>query len=282
MNERRDCAERSHRHRARTRDHRRIAARQLEALAIELAGAGRGASAGAVVAPAREPRHGFNAITIAYALGGLLVVFALAWFLLERWKILGPGGVLGVSLLYAAAFVVVGTVVRRRGFEIAGGLTIVLAVAMTPVWTWAILRLTGEMPDPAALDNALSRYDPYIATRLIVLELATIGVGLVAARRVRPSCSPRRSPPRWWRPAAYRTGVRRPTARVYTGPYYQCVVACAMLAVAYAVERRQPAEEDYAFWFYLAGVIMLFVAYSQVWPYIGRWRHALPSWRPLS
>jgi len=49
-----------------------------------------------------------------------------------------------------------------------------------------------------------------------------------------------------------------------------------MLAIAYAVERRQPAGEDYAFWLYLAGVVMLFVAYVQVWQHIGRWRHALP------
>ena len=204
------------------------------------------------------------------------MVFALAWFLLERWKVLGPGGVLGVSLLYAAAFAVVGTVLRRRGFEIAGGLTTVLAVAMTPVWTWAILRLTGEMPDPAAWDNALSRYDPYIATRLIVLELATIGVGLAAARRVRFFVL---AAPIAAALVALLLHIGQalgdPRLAWYTGPYYQCVVACAMLAVAYAVDRRQPEGEDYAFWFYLAGVIMLFVAYSQVWPYIGRWRHAI-------
>jgi len=251
---------------------------KLEALAIELAPApDETLPPDAVIPPAHEARRGFNAITIAYALGGLLVVFALAWFLLERWKILGPGGVLAVSLLYAAAFAVVGEVLRRCGFEVAGGLTIVLAVAMTPVWTWAILRLTGEMPDPAAWDNALSRYDPYIATRLIVLELATIGVGLVAARRVRffvlaaPIAAALVA-------LLLHTGqaLGDPRLAWYTGPYYQCVVACAMLAVAYAVDRRQPEGEDYAFWFYLAGVIMLFVAYSQVWPYIGRWRHALP------
>ena len=250
---------------------------QLAALAIELAPVPSEALSPSAVLPSpREARRGFNAITIAYALGGLLVVFALAWFLLERWKVLGPGGVLGVALLYAAAFAVVGTVLRRRGFEIAGGLTIVLAVAMTPVWTWAILRLTGEMPDPAAWDNALSRYDPYIATRLIVLELATIGVGLAAARRVRFFVL---AAPIAAALVALLLHIGQalgdPRLTWYTGPYYQCVVACAMLAVAYAVERRQPEGEDYAFWFYLAGVIMLFVAYSQVWPYIGRWRHAI-------
>lgn len=249
---------------------------KLAALAIELAPVPAESPPNAVVPSVREAHRGFNAITIAYSLGGLLVVFALAWFLLERWKVLGPGGVLGVALLYAAGFAVVGEALRRRGFEVAGSLAIVLAVAMTPVWTWAILRLTGEMPDPAAWDNALSRYEPYIATRLIVLELATIGVGLVAARRVRFFVL---GAPIAAALVALLLHIGQalgdPRLSWYTGPYYQCVVACALLVVAYAVERQQPKGEDYAFWFYLAGVIMLFVAYTQVWPYIGRWRHAI-------
>src|SRR5262249_53208871 len=136
---------------------------RLEALATELAPTlTRKADATATNAQPREAHRGFNAVTVAYSLGALLVLFALAGFLLARWKILGPGGVLGVAVLYAVSFAMIGILLRRRGFDVAGGLAIVLAVAMTPVWAWAILRLTGEIPDPAALDNALSRYDPYI------------------------------------------------------------------------------------------------------------------------
>lgn len=251
---------------------------KLESLATELAPArARTAGAANANAPPWEAHRGFNAITIAYSLGGLLVLFALAWFLLERWKILGPGGVLGVAALYAAAFAVVGVLLRRRGFDVAGGLAIVLAVAMTPVWVWAILRLTGEFPDPAAVDNPLSRYEPYIATRLMVLELATIGVALVALRRVKFFALAL--------PIAVALvslllhlgqALGDPRLTWYVGPFYQCVVACATIAIAYAVERRQPPGEDYAFWFYLAGVGMLFIAYVQVWQHIGRWRHAVP------
>jgi len=229
------------------------------------------------IAPAREAHRGFNAITVAYSLGALLVLFALAWFLFERWKVLGPFGVLVVALLYAAAFVGVGTLLRRRGFGVAGGLAIVLAVAMTPVWAWAILRLTGEIPDPGIWTDPLSRYEPYIASRLIVLDLATIGVALVALRRVSFSVL--------GAPIAVALvalllhlgqALGDPRLSWYIGPYYQCVVACGMIAIAYAVERRQPPGEDYAFWVYLAGLVMLLVAYVQVWQYIGRWRHALP------
>ena len=227
--------------------------------------------------PSREARRGFNAITVAYSAGALLVVFALGWFLVDRWTSLGPAGVLGVSLLYAAVFAAVGVRLGRRGFTTAGGLAIVLATLMTPVWTWALLRLTGEWPDPAAWDTALSRYEPYMATRLIVLDLATIGVALVAVSRARlfvvgASLA-----------AAFVAlllhvgqALGDPRLSWYVGRYYQCVVACITLAVAYAIERHQRAGEDHAFWFYLAGVVMLFVGYVQVWSSIGKWRHALP------
>ena len=253
--------------------------RRLEALAAELATVadGHDASGPASATPAPEAHRGFNAITIAYSLGALLVLFALAWFLAERWRSLGPSGVLVVAALYAAAFAGTGIVLRRRGFTVAGGLAIMLAVAMTPVWGWAILRLTGELPDPNVPDDALARYQPYIASRAIILELLTIGVALAALRRVRFSALAA--------PLAaalialllhFGQALGDPRLAWYTGPYYQCVVACAVLAIAYAVERRQPEGADYAFWFYLAGVVMVFVAYSQVWPYIGRWRHAIP------
>jgi hypothetical protein len=228
-------------------------------------------------APRREARRGFNAITVAYSLGALLVLFALAWFLVERWKVLGPFGVLVVALFYASAFAVVGSQLRRRGFEVAGGLAMVLAVAMTPVWAWAILRLTGEIPEPGNWGDALSRYEPYIASRLIVLDLATIGVALVALRRV--SFSVLAAPIAVALVALLLhlgQALGDPGLSWYIGPYYQCVVACAVIAIAYAAERRQPPGEDYAFWLYLAGLVMLLVAYVQVWSYIGRWRHALP------
>ena len=229
------------------------------------------------IAPAREAHRGFNAITVAYSLGALLVLFALAWFLFERWKVLGPGGVLGVAVFYAAACAVVGTLLRQRRFDVAGGLAIVLAVAMTPVWAWAILRLTGEIPDPSIWTDPLSRYEPYIASRLIVLDLATIGVALVALRRV--SFSVLAAPIAVAFVALLLhlgQALGDPRFSWYVGPYYQCVVACAVIAIAYATERRQPPGEDYAFWLYLAGLVMLLVAYAGVWQYIGRWRHALP------
>ena len=227
--------------------------------------------------PSAEARGGFNAITVAYSLGAMLVLFALGWFLVDRWRSLGPIGVFAVSALYAIAFAACAITLLSRGFRIAGGLASMLAVAMTPVWTWAMLRLTGLWPDPYDVNDSLSRYQPYLASRAIILDLATIGVALAVVRRVRFAAL--------GAPLAIafvallvHLGVSLGDPRLawYTGPYYQVVVACATLAVAYAVDRRQPRREDYAFWFYLGAVVMLFAGYVQVWSHIGAWRHALP------
>ena len=87
--------------------------------------------------------------------------------------------------------------------------------SMTPVWTWAILRLTGALPNPNDWDNALSRYEPYIATRIIVARAGDDrrGAGggaageLLRARRADRRRVRRAAPPP-------RAGVRRPAPRV--------------------------------------------------------------------
>jgi hypothetical protein len=227
--------------------------------------------------PRQEARSAFNVITVAYALGALLVLFALGWFLAERWTALGPSGVLIVAGLYAIAFAAAGLALRHRGFTIAGGLAVVLAVAMTPVWGWAVLRLSSLWPDPLDFGDPLARFDPYIASRLIIVELATIGVALVALRRIRFSGLAA--------PIAIAfvallvhlgEALGDPRLEWYVGPYYLLVIACTTLAIAYAVDRRQPPSEDYALWFYLAGSVMLFAGYANAWSHIGAWRHAMP------
>src|SRR5262245_35441664 len=81
--------------------------------------------------PSAEARGGFNAITVAYSLGAMLVLFALGWFLVDRWRSLGPIGVFAVSALYAIAFAACAVTLLSRGFRIAGGLASMLAVGMT-------------------------------------------------------------------------------------------------------------------------------------------------------
>src|SRR5687767_9083359 len=96
--------------------------------------------------PATEAREGFNAVTIAYALGTGIVLFGFGWFLVDRWKALGPGGVLAVTALYAAIFLTVSVWLDRRGYALASAFANVLAVGMAPIMGWSLLELVGLWP----------------------------------------------------------------------------------------------------------------------------------------
>lgn len=250
----------------------------LAALAGELGIAVEPAPAGPTGDAERpEASRGFNGVMVAYGLGVMLVLFALGWFLVDRWRDLGGGGVLAVSLVYVALFVGAGVGLRKGGYATAGGLAITLAVGMTPVWTWALLRLAGEWPPATDPNDPRLRYTPWLLSRWMILELATIVVALAVVRRVRffalgaPIAAALLA-------LLLHAGeaLADPALVWYLGPFYQAVVACALLALAYGVERRQPRDEDYARWFYAAGAGLLLIAYLQLWNRIGVWRHALP------
>ena len=249
-----------------------LQADRLRDLALELQG-----NAQADVAAERpEARRGFNGVAIAYTVGALLVVFALAWFLIDRWKELDTAGILATSIGYAAAFAATAVALRRRGFRVASALVATLAVCMTPIWAFAILRLVGEWPPPVARDPLVA-YEPYMATRWIILELATLGVAFAAIRRVRHAVL--------GLPIAAAfiavlihvgQALGDPRLAWYVGPYYVAVAACLVLAIAYLVDRNQPADEDYALWLYVGGEMLLLFAHFSLWRFLGAWRHALP------
>src|ERR1700754_481241 len=90
-----------------------------------------------------EARRGMNAVIVAYWVGALAVLCAFAWFLVTRWAVLGPGGVLVVALVYAALFVLIARVLNNHGFDHAAAVATLLVVGMAPVIAWSLLSLAG-------------------------------------------------------------------------------------------------------------------------------------------
>jgi len=135
--------------------------------------------------PPREARRAVDGVTIAYALGAALVGFALGWFLADRWRTLGPLGVLGVALAYAALFAFTATRLARAGFPIAAGVAWALATLTAPLAAWSLLRLAGEWPADDSWRNPLARYEPYMATRRLVVELSNVLAVLLLLRSSR-------------------------------------------------------------------------------------------------
>jgi hypothetical protein len=230
-----------------------------------------------------EHPRGFNAVTVAYGVGALLVSFAFAWFLIDRWSRLGPGKILGVALAYAVVCLAVSWWLRRQGFPHASALALTLAVSLTPVIVWAIESLFGWWPPDRSRDPILT-YRPAMTARWLVLELATIGVALAALRSVRHVALTYPIAIALW-------GVSFHLGNAFTSdlgpnllqPWTALTSGLVVIAVADQLDRWQGRETargrapegDFAFGFWLAGLLTSSIAFGVVWADGGHWRHLL-------
>jgi hypothetical protein len=227
-----------------------------------------------------EMPRGFNWVTVAYALGGLLVVFAGGWFLAQRWLHLGPTGVLLVVLFYATIAAVGSRWLERHDFPEAAGIAAMIAVSLTPVAVWAAESLTGWWPFETWGRPYYPDYPPAEASRWLIAELATILVGLLVLRR------------RTWSAVVFPIAValfglvmHLPRALFELTPvlerWIQLTGALWVCAIADTTDRlvpRQavPGRGDVAFPLWLTGLAALFVAILSMWPVAGGLRHGLP------
>jgi hypothetical protein len=236
-----------------------ITAGQREAI---LALGGRGSTASAVETSAPEAPRGFNGVTVAYAVGAIAVLFAFGWFLFERWSTLGALGVLLVSAGYAILFVVAARFLERQGFHTASSIATLLAVAMTPVLTWAALVLSGlwhERPPGGTWP------DPGEATRWLPIELATVVVACVVIWRTRIGLLTL--------PIAVAAGFGalhllrlfvEPSIAFRVERWMALFAGSVLLLVGYATDRRS-GREDYALWFYVVGLLAVALGLAELW-----------------
>jgi hypothetical protein len=214
------------------------------------------ASSGAVESATETPR-GFNAIYLVYWAGAAAVLFALGWFLVDRWRSLRPGGVLAVSLLYALSFALSSLLLTRLRFRSAAALFALLAVGMAPIVAWSLLSLAGWWPEPM-----YRRGDILVTIRWIPIELSAALAALVALRKVRFSV------------LALAVAVPVGLAIIHLTPLLFdsdvsdmlwgpmiLVAATILFAAGYVVERRTVGEsEDYAGFIYVTALGFLVAA----------------------
>jgi hypothetical protein len=232
-------------------------------------------------APAREMPRGFNWVTVAYALGALLVVFAGGWFLTQRWLSLGPAGVLAIVLVYAAVAAMASRWLELRDFHEAAGMAAMVAVALTPVAVWALESLTGWWPADVWGRPYYVDYPPAESSRWLVAELATILAALLVLRR------------RTWSAVVFPLAValfalvmHLPRSFDFTltpvlERWIHMTGALVVCAIANTTDRMVPRRPergrgDVAFPLWLTGLIALAFAILTMWPVAGALRHALP------
>ena len=98
-------------------------------------------------------------------------------FLTDAWERLGGGGIFLVSLAYAPAFGVAGSLLwYRLSLKTPGGLLITVAVCMTPVALYGLGRYLGFwlQGDPGMYRD----FHVWIRGSWFLLELGTVIAGL--------------------------------------------------------------------------------------------------------
>lgn len=227
----------------------------------------------ATEARAPEAPRGFNGIAVAYAIGAIVVLSAFGWFMVDRWQVLGPGGLFGLSVAYAVIFLGVAHVLKREGFQFARGVAMLLAVSMAPIAMWAVLLWTGAWtPEHDRICRAVEHPFGYCQGQPMAVELAAVAAALVAMRQL--AFSPFMIP---IAVVAITLPERLLREAVFVGPpdgaaggWRWVMIASVLAAASYTMDRRRRGE-DYAFWLWLSaafaafvGVTMLFVSDSDV------------------
>ena len=199
-------------------------------------------------------RPKLDLIHVAYYFGALLVIGAMGWLMGEAWEAFGGGAIFLISTLYAAAFVVIGSMLwRRGGFRVPAGLLITMAVCMTPLAVYGLQRWLDMwgFDDPGQYRD----FHPWIRGGWFTMEVATIATGLIAIRFFRfPFLSAPIACVLWYMSmgltpilagSADFDWEQRRLVSLWFG--------LAMIAGAYVIDHR--TKEDFAFWGYLFGLI---------------------------
>lgn len=203
-----------------------------------------------------QPARALDAASIAYIVGAITVVGAMGWFLADRWKWLGAGGVLAVSLLYAGIFLVTADRLRREGFKTAGGFAVLLAVATVPLLVVASNELLHWFVPVSGLYCGYPDFMfwPCRGEELVV-ELATAAAALFALRKVRFSLLVLPLAGIAVRLIFHAADVWGLNGLGSAGSGWVWVIGASLLvSAAYATDRRQRGDEDFALWLHLAAV----------------------------
>lgn len=209
-------------------------------------------------------RPGFTVTHVLYYLGGAIALGGMSFYITLGWQQLS-----GVEIfLIAIAYAVVGFMLTRYFLEvkhlpIPAGITAAFVVAMTPLAVYGLQRAFGYWQPQAAY----RAYHTLIDGRWIVMELATLPVGLAMLWRYRlPFLLMPVAVTLWYMSMdlafliyALRYGAD-PSHPGWGSELWQVRqwvsvgFGLAVIAVAFVADLRSTRGRDFAFWLYLAGV----------------------------
>jgi hypothetical protein len=203
-----------------------------------------------------KDRPRFDAAHLAYYAGALIVIAAMGWLLTKAWDQLPGLALSGIAAGYAVIFVIAsGWLWDRLGLRVPGGLLLTMAVCMTPMAIYGVLRQYGLWPsgDPGSYRG----FHIWVKGSWIALELGTVlaGVAALRFRRFAFIAAPI-AVALWYLSmdlAPLLLGGDEGGLSYRDRAWVSLWFGLVMLVVAYAIDLRG-RDEDFAFWIYLGGL----------------------------
>jgi hypothetical protein len=203
-----------------------------------------------------ERRKGLNFVSLAYYFGGFMILLAYTIFMGLQWESLEFTGQIAISLFTIVVLWAIGYFLQRSGFRIAGGLLIFAGTGIVPLFVFTVQRALGIWPDDQTY--AYMEFYRIVAQTWILLELISIGVAVIVIWRVRFTLISlliafwtwflSMDITRWVSQSDYWTWSDREQIVSTT-------IGVGMLGLGVWLQRR--TKQDYSFWFYLFGHIII-------------------------
>lgn len=200
-----------------------------------------------------ETAPAFEAAHVSYYLGALLIIGAMGWFITNAWDRLSGLTIAAIALAYAAVLGGVGArLFRRAATRVPGGLLVAVAVCMTPLAVYGLERAAGWWP--AGDPGGYTRFHPWIDASWVVMEMATVAAALLALWRVRfPFITAPAAYALWYLSMDGTAWLMHSHWTWKDECHISVIFGLAMLAVAWFLDGK--ADLDFAFWFYLFGLL---------------------------
>lgn len=200
--------------------------------------------------PTSSPKFDFT--HVLYYIGGMIAIGAMTLFMNLGWESFGGAGIVFISLFYGSVGLKLTNVFQSKGLVIPAGICGCFVIALTPLAVYGLQHELGVWPD----DSVYREYHRYIKWHWLYMELSTLVVGVIIARKYKyPFLIMPIAVTLWYLTMDISSMLNggdyswelRKLVSMYSG--------LLMIGLAFWIDIRSHNNADYSFWIYLFGVI---------------------------
>lgn len=203
----------------------------------------------------------FSLTHVLYYLGGLIAIAAMTLFMSLSWETFGGTGILIICMVYALIATFVMKRLARNQLIIPAGICATFIVCLSPLAVFGLLHSIDLWP------NEQSYWQPFGMRnwQWLSMELATLLAGIAMVSRVKFPFILMPVAVAFWFSGNELLSVLTNGDDIHFSAVNSIYTGIAMVIIAFTLDLRIRQSLDYAFWFYIFGVIAFWLGVS--WQY---------------